>query len=347
MKTDNLLKTPLYSLHLEASARMIEFGGWLMPVQYEGIIKEHLETRVNVSLFDICHMGEFICGGSGAEEALSGILTADIKTLKTGRCRYGFILNDKAGIIDDCITYRLNKEKFMIVVNASRIETDYRWIKSHIGSNVSLTDVSADTGKIDIQGPMSREKAEGLFKKDFRGLSDFDIILSRTGYTGERGFEIYCSNDATVFIWKKLIEAGVKPAGLGARDTLRLEAGLPLYGHEFTEEITPACSAFGRFAKKEQNFIGKKVLASKEPEYFLTGFKLNTRQAARHSNKVFIDNKEAGWVTSGSFAPSLGYSIGLAYIKKNLDSGKFEIDTGKKRLDAGLCSFPFYKTKTV
>ena len=164
MKTDKLLKTPLYDFHIKSNAKMIDFGGWIMPVQYEGIIKEHLETRSKVSIFDICHMGEFICEGSGAEAALSNILTADIVSLKKGRCRYGFILNENAGIIDDCITYKLGEKKYMIVVNASRISIDYNWIAGHIQKDVSFKDISDKTGKIDVQGPKSSEIMEKLLK---------------------------------------------------------------------------------------------------------------------------------------------------------------------------------------
>jgi len=155
METDNLLKTPLYDLHIKSNAKMIDFGGWIMPVQYEGIIKEHLETRSSVTVFDICHMGEFICEGPGAEAAVSNILTAEL--LKIGRCRYGFILNQNAGIIDDCITYRIDKDEYMIVVNASRISVDSKWIDEHIPGNVIFKNISDKTGKLDVQGPKSTE----------------------------------------------------------------------------------------------------------------------------------------------------------------------------------------------
>ncbi len=356
MEADKLFKTPLYDLHIKSNAKMIDFGGWIMPVQYEGIIKEHVETRTNVTAFDICHMGEFICEGSGAETALSNVLTADLSSLKQGKCRYGFILNNDAGIIDDCITYKLSKEKYMIVVNASRISPDYKWIAGHIQKDITLNNISDNTGKIDVQGPKSSGVVEKLFSKSFKELSYFafesfkwnnaDIIVSRTGYTGELGYEIYAPTAIIVNIWEQLIKIGVAPAGLGARDTLRLEAGLPLYGHEFTEEITPACSGFKKFANKKVDFIGKKALLSIKPNVKLTGFKLDTRQSVRNLNKVFIADKEAGWVTSGSFAPSLGYSIGFAYIKEEIKIEEFLIDTGRKKLSAVVCKFPFYKTKS-
>ena len=196
---------------------------------------------------------------------------------------------------------------------------------------------------------------EELFSKSFKELSYFafvpfkwnnaDIIVSRTGYTGELGYEIYALNAAVVNIWEQLIKMGVAPAGLGARDTLRLEAGLPLYGHEFTEDITPACSGFKKFASKKVDFIGKSALESKKPGNKLIGFKLNTRQSVRRLNKVFIGDKEAGWVTSGSFAPSLGYSIGFAYVKEEIRDEDLLVDKGRKKLSAEICSFPFHTTK--
>lgn len=351
-------KTPLCSSHERLGAKMVDFSGWCMPVQYDGIMNEHHRTRNEVTMFDTCHMGRFMISGSGAVNDLSRLVTQDARTLKAGRCRYGFLLRDDGGILDDLIVYRLDAERFMVVVNAGTREKDFSWFDAHLTDETFIADVSETMSKIDVQGPQSAAKvsallgakavAPGYFGFAIVTFKDSKIIVSRTGYTGETGYEIYADTPVLVGIWESLLEAGVKPAGLGARDTLRLEAGLPLYGHELTEDVSPVEAGMMRYASKNEDFIGKMALKKKMEKGFtfqLIGFKTTGRQTARNGNRVHLDGRQIGWVTSGSYAPSLGYSIGMAYIETaavKADLG-FEVDTGRNRIGAVISLLPFYR----
>jgi len=353
-----LKKTPLYDSHPQLGARMVNFGGWEMPVQYDGIIAEHERTRADVSLFDICHMGEFLVTGPDALSALDRVLTADISTLSDGQCRYGFLLNESGGVIDDLITYRFSADRWMLVVNAATTAGDFEWIKTHLKGDVVLQDISNDTGKIDIQGPQSREQAETELGTDLSDLKFFrfktvpyrnrEIIVSQTGYTGEHGYELFTPADMITALWSAFLDSGIKPAGLGARDTLRLEAGLPLYGHEFDQTRTPVEARFARFAQKTRYFIGKEALDEQrknKPPQTLAAFRLAGRRAARQGHRVLCGDREVGTVTSGSYSPTLGCSIGMAYIARECyrTGEKITIDMGRTRLTAEIVALPFYK----
>jgi len=340
---------------------MVDFHGWYMPVQYDGIIAEHLRTRTDVSMFDTCHMGQVMVEGAGALDALSNVLTADLRSLADGRCRYGFMLNDAGGITDDLITYRIAADTWMLVVNSSTRPDDVAWLKAHLPSAVRVTDLSEARGKIDVQGPRAAIALGQALGMELGRLAYFGFaacvydgeggIVSRTGYTGEHGFEIYLPAEKIVRLWSALLVAGVKPAGLGARDTLRLEAGLPLMGNDLAADITPVEAGLERYAAKAEPFIGQVVVAAQRqhgPTRRLRGFRIDSRQSARTGNRVLADGAEAGRVTSGSFAPTLGCSIGLAYLNTGVDWKTVHpvVDTGRAQLPADIVPLPFY-TKGV
>ncbi len=342
---------------------MVPFGGWDMPVQYEGIIAEHQHTRRAASVFDICHMGEFIISGPRAAADIEWLLTQNIDSLKIGQCRYGYMLNDQGGVLDDLICYRLAEDEYMIVVNAATLERDRDWISSHLSEETVFEDISEATGKIDIQGPESRrllDDALGIVTPELKffhtaklGIDGVDVLVSRSGYTGEWGYELYLPSDQTERFWDRLLaNPEVKPAGLGARDTLRLEVGLPLYGSDLSEERTPIAATRGMFIGKTKQFIGRPAvdrdLRDGCPEY-LTALKLAGRRAGRPHSKVLFDGEQVGEVTSGSLSPSLGVAIAFAYVKPELTvvGKQLQVEAGRSALDAEVVELPFYKNGSV
>ncbi|MBT8763411.1 glycine cleavage system aminomethyltransferase GcvT [Desulfohalobiaceae bacterium Ax17] len=354
---NDLLTTPLNQWHKDNKAKMVPFAGWEMPVQYSGIMAEHKHTRAAASIFDISHMGEFIISGDQAEQALSNILTHNLKTLTPGKCRYGFMLNESGGVLDDLIVYRLEEHKFMLVVNGACIDSDFEWIKTHLPQNVTITNVSLELAKIDLQGPKSIEVLEETIPGQWRTLGYFnfrqinfngyDLIISRTGYTGELGYEFYLPWNKAESLWTMLLENKlVEPAGLGARDTLRLEAGLPLYGQDLDQHHTPVEAGYGFMLKSEANYIGRdKVNDVREK---LIPLKIPGRRSARHGDQVFYAGEKVGQVTSGSFAPSLGFCIALAYVDKEFaDKNEYIIKGSRTELKAEKAELPFYKQGTA
>lgn len=295
-----------------------------MPLQYEGILKEHLWCRQKCAVFDTSHMAKFRIQGEFASDELSYILTVDAGRMKEGRCRYCFILNDKGGIVDDVVVYTLGHNEYILVANAGTKEKDFKWIKSRIKKSVVI-DADDYLDKIDVQGPLSDGVLYASFGIDVSGLSfysfgiyrilDTDCIISRSGYTGGKGYELYVEKSKTEQIWNALLrDERVKPAGLGARDTLRIEAGLPLYGQDIDEEITPVEAGMERFVDFSHEFIGRKDLKERTPEKKMVFLLSLTRQAPRHGHKVFVNGEGVGYVTSGSFSPCLQKGIGIAYI---------------------------------
>lgn len=351
-------RTPLADTHEALNARMVDFSGWYLPVQYEGIFAEHNAVREKCGIFDTCHMGRVIVKGDAADEYLSSTLTVDASSMPDGRCRYGFMLTEDAGIIDDLIVYRISKNEFMVVINSATLDADIKQLNKCLLPGVTIENVSSEMAKLDIQGPDSPAVASSALGVDISDLGYFRLrqiqfegqpaIVSKTGYTGETGYEVYLPASLATDLWESAMAAGATPAGLGARDTLRLEAGLPLYGHEMSEDTTPVEAGFMRYIDSARAFVGSEALRAKadaEPAHRLTPFVIEGRQSARNGNKVLIDDQEAGWVTSGSFAPSLGYCIGFAYIKPDLlgDRTDFSIDSGRKIISASLSQAPFYK----
>lgn len=358
------MKTPLYETHVALGARVAPFGGWDMPIQYEGIIAEHEQTRKRAAIFDICHMGEFELRGPTAEKDLERLLTQNVATIKQGQARYGYLLNDNGGVIDDLTCYRLGSDHFYLVVNAGTRPADAEWIRSHISPTTNFTDVSDATAKLDIQGPTSRDEIEKVIGKKLPDLKYFfsepfemlgaQTLLSRTGYTGEWGYEIYFPWSETQRFWDAFTASGaIKPAGLGARDTLRLEVAYPLYGHELGTDQTPIAASRGMFVDMNKDFIGKAAcardLANGCPRY-LAGLLLESKRAARAHDKIISNGNEVGEVTSGSLAPSLGTAIALAYVDASLCTAgtKLEIAVmGGKLLPATVIETPFYKDGTA
>lgn len=356
----DLQRLPLEQKHVELGAKMVPFGGWNMPVQYsEGIIAEHNHTREKVSLFDICHMGEFMVEGPGATTALDGLMARAITTQKVGICRYNFLMNNQGGVRDDLIVYRLDEESYFIVVNAATATADAEWIKQNLPDSVVFTDISSETGKIDLQGPLAFDVMErvgfpkvnlpGYFKFIQTEVQGIPCIISRTGYTGERGLEFYVSTEYVAQLWDLLIsDEEVKPCGLGARDTLRLEVGYALYGHELNEETTPIDIGYGPMIKMDREFVGKKGLRTAERKY-LTGIVLDKRRAAREETPVLTTNeKQVGIVTSGSYGPSVGTAVALAFLAEELPEGtSVLLGEGPKFMTGKVAALPFYKNGTV
>ena len=351
------LRTTLYNEHLALNARIIEFGGWDMPVQYEGIINEHNAVRTDVGLFDTSHMAVFAVDGAGSLDALSAVVTQDLRTLAIGACRYGFMLNDAGGVIDDLIVYRMGETSWMPVVNAGTAANDLAWLQRHCqGAACQVRDLRGLTEKIDLQGPATVATLKKTLGIDIAGLRrfrwmrhealGFQWIISRTGYTGEDGVELYGAPDALVAAWRAFVGAGVKPCGLGARDTLRLEAGYPLYGHELDLNHSPAEANLLRYAKKAEPFIGREALRQRaaSPAVLLTPFLLEGRQSARHGQRV-CDSSGAnlGVVTSGTFAPTVGRAIGFAYVAPAAAAAgtQWRIDNGRAMLPAVAGTLPF------
>ncbi|GAB1410411.1 glycine cleavage system aminomethyltransferase GcvT [Desulfovibrionales bacterium] len=352
-----LLTTPLNAWHKLNGARMVPFAGWEMPVQYTGIIEEHKHTRSQASIFDISHMGEFLLHGPGAESALSALMTHNLSTLAVGKCRYGFLLNDQGGVLDDLIIYRLAEDSFMLVVNGACIDSDYAWISTHLPSQVHLENRSAQTAKIDLQGPLSCDILSAVLPGDWTSLgyfgfrhAEFDgasLLISRTGYTGELGYEIYLPWDKAPGLWTALLnDERVRPAGLGARDTLRLEVGLPLYGQDLDAYHTPVEAGYGAMLTSPAQFTGKDALSTVRER--LIGLRIEGRRSARHHDPVWVGEEQVGAITSGSFAPSLGYCIALAYVRPDMaEQTDFTIKTAKTVLDAKRVDLPFYTAGTA
>lgn len=337
---------------------MIDFSGWLMPVQYDGILAEHHRTRSDVALFDTCHMGRFLFSGPGALKDLSNLLTTDLASMADGQCRYGFLLREDGGILDDTIAYRHGADQWMVVVNAGTREKDSAWIKPRLSADTRFDDVSDQLGKIDVQGPNALAAVTAVVGRDVAALRYFrfvpatfrgsDLLISRTGYTGEKGVELYLDAGRIVALWDAFLQAGVRPAGLGARDTLRLEAGLPLYGHELSDQVTPVEAGMERYASKTNPFVGGDAVRqhlARGPQVRLCGFRSEGRQSARAGNKVLANGTGIGYVTSGSFSPTLQCAIGFAYVDAAWarPGQRVTVDTGRTLLEAEMVRAPFYK----
>jgi aminomethyltransferase len=362
---ETLLKTPLADEHVAIGARMVPFAGWYMPVQYkEGILAEHKYTREHVSLFDICHMGEFKAAGAGAAEALDAALARSVADQKDGVCRYNFLLNEAGGVIDDLIVYRMGAEDFFIVVNAARIEVDFIELRKRLPASVRLDNLSETTAKFDLQGPDSISVLTSLgldaaaLPKYYHwakfNLFGLDMLISRTGYTGELGFELYFDAAHAVEVWRKLLACpGVKPAGLGARDTLRLEMGYPLYGDEMDESTTPVEAGFGallKLDKSDRMFVGSKALRANPPKKHLRGIVLEGRRAAHTGTPLLLDGKQVGTITSGTFAPSLGCAVAMAYLDASAvvpEDAVFDVELHRAVVKAKLAPLPFWTHGTA
>lgn len=356
-------KTPLYQKHIDLKGKMVSFGGYSLPVQYAGagLVKEHMAVRDSVGMFDVSHMGEIIIQGSDALKNVQHLFTNDFEKMKDGQIKYTVMLNETGGIIDDLILYKYHDEKYMGVVNASNKEKDFNWIKSHLFGEVEAIDQSDEIGLIAIQGPNARKTLEKIvnsedfpvkyytFKENIM-IDDMPVDLSETGYTGEEGFELYTKASDTAAIWELLLESGnefgIQPCGLGARDTLRLEAGMPLYGHEMSEMINPLQVGLQFAVKMKKNdFIGKEALEASSIDQVRVGLKITGKGIVREDVPIFMDDKQIGISTSGTHAPFLGYAIAMALIDKEFSEiGQVvEAEVRGRRIQAEVVPMPFYK----
>jgi len=352
-------QTALYDTHVSLGGRMVDFSGWLLPVQFEGVLAEHRRCRTAAVVFDTSHMGQFLLRGAAAAEQLGRVCTQDAAALAIGRCRYGFLLNEGGGVIDDTILMRLDEREFLLVVNAGPAAGDFEWLGAHLSGDVELVDQSAaGWGKVDLQGPASAEVLGGLADVDLSGLGFYGVarctccdracILSRTGYTGELGYEIMARNADLVAICERLLATDpVAPAGLGARDSLRLEMCYPLYGHELSTGRTPIEAGLGVFAKTDRDFVGTQRLREQErtgTAQVLAVFRAESRRRSNPGNEIRSAGRTVGTVTSGGFSPSLEVSIGMGYVETPLarPDTPLVIDTGRAELEVTVCEKPLY-----
>ncbi len=364
---EEIRRTPLFDVHRRLGARFVEFAGWQMPVRYSGLMEEHRAVRSSCGLFDVSHMGEIEVSGTGALEAVSYITTNDPASLSDGQCQYTLICNERGGVKDDTILYRIGPETYLFCVNASNTEKVYGWIRANVPAGVKVANVSDAYAQIAIQGPRAEEVIGRVSDTRFSDLKGFhftstvlcgeDVIVSRTGYTGEDGFEIYLPPSAAPRIWQALMDAGsasgILPCGLGARDSLRLEMGYPLYGCELDEDTTPVEAGLKRFISlKKGDFMGRAVIARQmesRGRKKLVGFEMEEDGIPRAGYRILKNARLIGTVTSGTFSPSLNRPIGMGYVEAGADGmdGRMEIDVevrGKGRR-ARIVRPPFYRHK--
>ena len=354
---EQIQETPLCSRHRELKALMAPFGGWDMPIQYEGIIAEHGWCRSKAALFDICHMGEFLFQGDFEASGLEDVFTFSVKTIPLGRSRYGFLLNGQGGVIDDLIVFRLEEDKVMIVVNAATAVNDFAVIGSRLRGG-SFTDITPATGKLDIQGPLAREVLLDAFGEQIAAIPYFkfitmqilgvDAIVSRTGYTGELGYEIFLPAGKTAELWDLLLKDDrVKPAGLGARDVLRLEVGYSLYGSDIDEGTTPLEAGLENFVNFEKNFIGKEALLKQRAAGAArqkVAFQVAGRRSPRHHYEIISGQQQVGSVTSGVFSPMLACGIGIGFVAAGSYPPGTPLTISHERvsMEAKVCGLPFF-----
>jgi aminomethyltransferase len=359
-------KTPLYDEHVRLGARMVSFAGWLMPVQYTSIVEEHQAVRNNVGIFDISHMGQLIVEGASACEWLNTMLTNNVGKLDVGAGQYTFLLNDRGGIIDDLIVYRIGQQKFLLVVNAARANEDFAWLQGHLpaANAVPLVNRSADFGGVAIQGPRIAELFRALFGTNAdipprNSIADFPfegttVSIARTGYTGEDGIEVFFRATDAVKFWNAALEKGkmfgIKPCGLGARDTLRLEMCYPLNGSDLSPERNPIEAGLGFFVDlTKPNFIGRDVLLEtkeKGPRERLVPFRMKEKGAPpRPHYGVFENGERIGEVTSGTLSPSLNWGVGMAYVStaRAKIGAQIDIEIRGQKFPATIEKKPLYK----
>ncbi len=362
----NLKRTSLFEVYSENGAKTIDFGGWELPVQFSGIMQEHEVVRTKVGLFDVSHMGEFEVKGSESLAFLQKMLTNDLSKLKNGGAQYNAMCYENGGTVDDLIVYKKEENDYLLCVNAANIDKDFEWLQSHLMDGVDLVNVSSEYAQLALQGPLAEKVLQKLTKNSdlseigfFQFLNKVDVngieaLVSRTGYTGEDGFELYCRSEDGPTLWRKLLEAGqeegIMPIGLGARDTLRFEARLPLYGQELSADITPIEAGIGFAVKtdKPMDFFGKEVLADQKANGAprkLVGIEMIDRGIPRHGYKVFSGETLIGEVTTGTQSPTLKKNVGLALLDKEFTElgTEVEVEIRSKRIKAVVTATPFYK----
>ena len=350
-------KTPLYDVHVELGGRMVPFAGYLLPVQYpKGVIHEHMAVREGVGLFDVSHMGEVRFEGAGALKALNHLMANDMTGMADGQVRYSPMLNEEGGIVDDLVVCRFDETHYMAVVNAANREKDVSWMRAHLLEDATMTDVSDEWAQLALQGPKSKElllgflPEEALPKKYYHFVPEAEVagvkcILSRTGYTGEWGYELYCRPEDAEALFRALLKAGAEPCGLGARDTLRLEAAMPLYGHEMTDDISPLEAGLAWAVKPEHEFVGREAMLKRGAPRARVGLNVTGKGIVREGQDVYIGAEKIGVTTSGTHLPYLGGAYAMALVDgKYTDTGtQVEADVRGRRVAAEIVPLPFYK----
>ena len=358
-------KTPLFEEHKKNNGRIVEFSGYSLPISYSSINQEHNTVREKVGVFDVSHMGEFIISGSDSLNFLQKVTTNDLSKLQFGQAQYSLMCNENGGIIDDLIIYKKQSD-YLLVVNASNREKNLKWLKKHQNSNVQIKDISDSVGLLAVQGPKSRKILNQLFDIDFNKLSfyhfqygsikGFNVMISRTGYTGELGYEIFVKSKNLIELWKNILstgkEFGISPAGLGCRDTLRMEMRYHLYGLDINENINPIEAGLSWVTKFDKEFfIGKNKLTklNKYSQKKLVCIEMAEKAIPRNGCSILINNKIVGKVTSGTMSPSLKKGICIGYIKSIFyqKKGKIYIDIRGKKKKGYIVDSPFYKNGSL
>ena len=357
--TETLKRTPLYSAHLESGAKMVSFGGWEMPVQYSGVLEEHAAVRERVGLFDISHMGEFLVAGPNAEAALNELLSNDLRRTAVGQAQYTLLCNETGGIVDDLIAYRVEPSVFLLIVNASTIEKDFTWMNARASKSVVLDNLSDKMAALALQGPSAAKVLKEAatiahFGIARLGVSGRQCWVARTGYTGEDGFEIMCDAADAPALWTGLLERGkafgIRPCGLGARDTLRLEMCYPLHGNDITEDTTPIEAGLGKFISFDKGaFVGRDILVRQKESGVnrkLVAFKMTEKAPPpRPHYPVVANGRKIGEVSSGTQSPTLSVGIGMGYVEaaEARVGAPVEIEIRGKRFAAVIEKKPILK----
>lgn len=360
--TETLLRTPLYEAHVALGGRMVPFAGWEMPVQYSSVIAESKAVREAAGMFDVSHMARLWFRGENVVQYLEWITSNDISKLEDGRGQYSLLPNDRGGCVDDIIVYRITDSVFRMVVNASNHEKDVHWILSHNRFGVEVSDETRDTAMIAVQGPKAVEilgslsdqtqaiASAGPFGVVYCQLAGVECFAARSGYTGEDGYELICDARFAMSLWTALLNAGVKPCGLGSRDVLRVEAGLPLYGHELGDDINPISAGLGWVVGKTKNFIGSEIINRARAEgtpQKLQGVRLSSKRLTMPGMGVFVGERQVGELTSGVYSPMLDCGIGFAFIDSEVGLGTpCEVDVRGKREPGEIVSKRFYKRQS-
>ncbi|MCZ2260085.1 glycine cleavage system aminomethyltransferase GcvT [Sporosarcina sp. G11-34] len=363
--TTTLKRTALFDSYAEYGGKTIDFGGWDLPVQFSSIKAEHEAVRTKAGLFDVSHMGEVLVSGKGSLPYLQKMMTNDVSKLKDGQAQYTAMCYENGGTVDDLLIYKRGEDNYLLVVNASNIDKDLEWMNKHITEDVTIEDLSASYGLLALQGPLAEKVLQKLTAEPLNEIKFFrfkenvqicgqSVLISRTGYTGEDGFELYAAPEALVVLWEAILmagkEEGVIPAGLGARDTLRFESGLPLYGQELSQDISPLEAGLGFVVKvnKEQDFLGKEALAAQRANGVprkLVGLEMIDKGIPRTGYEVLINDEIVGEVTTGTQSPTLQKNIGFALINsEHAELGtEVIVQVRKRQLKAVICATPFYK----
>lgn len=363
--TENLKRTPLYDAHVALGAKMVPFAGWEMPIEYTGLVDEHTAVREQAGLFDVSHMGEVDVTGKEALKFVDYLVSNDVTALVDNQVLYTHMCYENGGTVDDLLVYRFNAEHFYLVINASNIDKDFAWIQQVAAPfDVKVDNVSDSVAEVAIQGPNAERILQKLTETKLSDIAFFfcqrDVIIdgvpclvSRTGYTGEDGFEVYAAPDQITKVWNRILEVGkedgIKPAALGCRDTLRFEVALPLYGNELSPEISPLEAGLGMFVKLEAgDFIGKAALVNQKEnglEKKIIGFEMTENGIPRHGYEVIVNGEIVGEVTTGYFSPSTGKTVGLALVKNGVTEmgSEIEIQIRKKTKKAVVVAKRFYK----